>query len=109
MASLPGIIGLVLFLYIRPQELFEPLKDFNFLYVCLFLAVAGMGYDISRKRTVLMSTPHLRYVVMFSLWCIVTLALRKPSEVSTRATAILVCLTLYAVMATGIQSIQAFQ
>jgi len=107
MAALPGIIGLIIFIYIRPHEFFPALKDLNFLYVFLFVSLAGMAYDVSRRRTVLMSTPHLRYAVMFVVWCVLTLAIRKPSEISARITTVLVCLTLYVIIATGIQRVQS--
>jgi hypothetical protein len=103
MWSLPGIVGLLIFLYVRPQEFFEPLKDFNFLYIFLFVAVAGLAYDVSRRFTVLMWTPHLRYMLMFAGWCAVTVGLRLPAEVLTRMTGVAVSLTLYAVVATGVQ------
>ena len=109
MASLPGIIGLVIFIYIRPQEFFEPLKDFNFLYIFLVLSLAGMASDISRRRTMLMKTPHLRYVAMFTFWSIITLAIRKPAEVSTRSVPIIVCCILYLVIGTRVQSLKSFQ
>jgi O-Antigen ligase len=109
MTAFPGIIGLIIFLYVRPQEFFEPLKDFNFLYIFLFLSVAGLANDVSRKRTKLMVTPHLRYAAPFVLWCIFTLGIRKPAEVAGKATLIIVCLILYAIMATGIQTIKSFQ
>jgi hypothetical protein len=109
MWSLPGIIGLILFIYVRPQEFFEPLKDFNFLYLLLFFSFVGIAVDVSHRRTVLMKTPHLRYVVIFVFWCIFTLAIRKPSEVSTKAIGILVSFVLYLTIGTGVQSLKGFQ
>ncbi len=108
MSALPGIIGLIIFVYVRPHEFITPLKDFNFLYICLFLSLAGMAHDVSRRRTVLMATPHLRYVVLFSVWCTLTLLIRQPSIVTTKVVGILVCATLYTVIATGIQQVQGF-
>jgi hypothetical protein len=108
MSSLPGIIGLIIFVYVRPQEFFEPLKDFNFLYIFLALSLGGIAHDVSRRRTVLMWTPHMKYVLLFALWCIVTLGIRKPSLVSTRMVLVLVCVVLYTVIATGIQQVQSF-
>ena len=108
MSSLPGVIGLVVFLYVRPQEIWEPLKALNLLYVLLLLSVAGMAYDVSRRRTVLMWTPHLRYALMFSGWCLITLLLRAPHKVTTIIPGFPTCLILYTVMATGIQSVQSF-
>jgi hypothetical protein len=108
MSALPGVIGLVIFLYVRPQEFFEPLKEVNFLYLFIALSLAGLANDISRKRTTLMWTPHLRYILPFNLWCIITLGLRKPGEVTSKLTNIAVCLILYCLMATSIQSVKSY-
>jgi hypothetical protein len=108
MSALPGIIGLIIFVYVRPQEFFEPLKDFNFLYIFLFLSLAGMANDVSKRRTVLMATPHLKYVIAFSVWCALTLVIRKPAIVSQKITGVLVCAILYTVIATGVQQVQGF-
>lgn len=109
MTSLPGIIGLVLFLYVRPQELIQPLKDFNFLYICLFLALVGMASDVSARRTRLVATPHLRYIVAFSVWCLITLALRNAGLLGTKFVGVFVCFILFTVISTGIQSLAAFK
>jgi hypothetical protein len=108
MASLFGIMGLIIFVYIRPHEFFDQLKDFNFLYIFLFLALVGIAYDMNERRTRLMATPHLRYVGMLWIWCVITLAIRKPAEVVAKGTIFSVCAILYVVIAHGIQRVQGF-
>ena len=65
---------------------------------------------MSRRRTKLVRTPHLRYIGAFVFWCIFTLAIRKP-ELITSPSVILICvnLTLYSLIATGIQDLQKFR
>ena len=109
MSSLPGIIGLIVFVYVRPHEFFEPLKEINFLYIFLALSIGGMAYDVSQRRLALASTPHLKWALLFVLWCIVTLGIRKPSLISTHAIVLVVDLILYVVIAHGIQNIATFK
>jgi hypothetical protein len=107
--SLPGIIALIVFIYVRPQEFFAELRDLNFLYGFLLLAVAGMAIDAARKRAVLLRTPLLGFVVAFGAWCIVSLAIRKPVLVPLRGVYVLVSCMLYLVMATGIQRVESLR
>jgi len=109
MSSLPGIIGLILFVYVRPQEFFVALKEVNFLYIFIAISIAGIAYGISQRRLVLAATPHLKWVLLFGLWAIFTIAIRKPSILSTRAVGIAVDLVLYLVIAHGIQDITTFK
>ena len=44
MSSLPGIIGLLIFMYARPHEFFVELKDYNFLYLFLGLSAIGVSW-----------------------------------------------------------------
>jgi len=108
MSALPGIIGLIIFTYLRPQEWWEPLKSINFLYIFLFVSLVGLWSDVSKRRTVLMSTPHLPYVLMFVVWCALTLLIRKPSVLSAKITLIIVDAVLYIIIATGIQQVKTF-
>ena len=107
MSSLPGIIGLVIYTYVRPHEFFEQLKDYPFLYIFLAMAMGGLAYDVSRKRVVLMSTPLLPYAIAFVLWCLFTLAIKNAGVLVEKGTNIVVCLVLYMVISTSIQRFQS--
>ncbi len=108
MTALPGIIGLIIFIYLRPQEWWEPLKSINFLYIFLFLAALGLNNDVQRKKTVLMATPHRRYVFIFFLWCAFTLLMRKPGDFTTRIVLMVVNVILYLLISTGIQNVRTY-
>jgi hypothetical protein len=107
--ALPGIIGLILFTYVRPHEFFEPLKNLNFLYAFLLLALVGMGFDVARRRTVPMATPFLGFVIAFGVWCILTLGSRKPADVTQRGPYVLVACVLYLVIATATQRVESLK
>jgi hypothetical protein len=108
MASLPGIIGLLLFLYVRPHELVPQLRDYNFLYIFLAISVVGILYDVSRGNTQLMMTPMLPWALLFCVWCVFTLLVHRPDLVVEKSTGIVVCLIIYLVMAYGLQQARSY-
>jgi hypothetical protein len=107
--ALPGIVGLIVFIYVRPHEFFEPLRNLNFLYGFLLLAVVGVAADLARGRTVPMATPHLAFVVAFALWCLLTLGLRKPGELVQRGPYLLTACVLYLVIASATQHVESLK
>lgn len=108
MSSLPGIIGLLVFMYARPHEFFIELKDYNFLYYFLGLSALGIVHDVSERRTKLMFPPMTRYILIFSVWCVFTLAIRKPDLIGMRGTLVAVCALLYGLLAHGVQRVSGF-
>ncbi|APR85085.1 Putative membrane protein of ExoQ family, involved in exopolysaccharide production [Minicystis rosea] len=94
-----------MFIYARPHEFFKELQDYNFLYIFLFLSLVGIAHDISEKRTRLMMTPMHKWVFALAGWCVVSLAIRRPDLVTTRAVGIVVSLVLFLVIAMGAQRI----
>lgn len=107
MSSLFGIIGLVIFTYVRPHEFYEPLKDYPFLYLFLFLSLAGLAHDVSRKRVRLMTTPHLPYAITFTVWCALTLAIKNPGQLGAKIMNVVVCLILYVIISSSLQRISS--
>lgn len=103
-----GLFGLLVFIYMRPHEFVPALASVPFLY--LFLGIIGLGIlmDLSARRSRFIAAPQLRVVLMFWFWCIVTLALNRPSDLSTKSISISVAVTLYFVVALGIQSVPRF-
>lgn len=110
MSALPGIIGLLVFIYARPQEFFNQLKDFNFLYIFLGLSVLGLIHDLSERRTKMMRTPIMMPVFGMSAWCIISLGIRRPDLVtSPRGTGIAVSLLLFLVIGLGVQHLASLK
>jgi hypothetical protein len=103
MSSLPGILGVLVFLYARPHEMVRALAPYNALYACFGLAIVGFLHDVVERRARIFTTPALPYVIAFTLWCVLTLALRGPASLGTGAASIVVCLMLYVVLAHGVQ------
>src|SRR6185437_3264381 len=107
MSSLPGIIGFLIFIYVRPHEFFRALRDYNPLYVFVVLAILGMAVDFSHGRLRWTSTPLLRYVLAFMGWCVVTRLLRGFDGLSF--TGLVVCLVIYFAIAHGVQRLSSLK
>ena len=108
MSAIPGLLGLLLFIYIRPHEFVEGLSDLNFLHVFLALALLGVGHDLSERRTKLMATPQLPFVLALTAWCFLGLAVVRPSALGKQASSILVCAALFLVIGHGVQRASSY-
>lgn len=108
MAALPGIIGLLVMIYMRPQEFEKSLKDFPFLYVFLALASLGIFIDIATGRTKIVPSPQLPVALGFYFWGVATIAIRKPQEFTSQVVTISVSCVLYFIISHGVQRIANF-
>jgi hypothetical protein len=110
MTALPGIIGLIIFLYVRPHEFWKPLHSIPFLHVFLILAVVGIQQDYSRRRSFTQLTCKLqrKWVYYLFFWCLFSLLLKNPGQFVANALSLLVALIIYLIMAYGLQSLQSF-
>jgi hypothetical protein len=106
MSALPGIIGLLVFVYAHPQDILPGLRGLDFLHLFLGLTVAGIAHDVWKRRTVLMSTPLLPWVAAFSAWCLLGLLVRAPDTALARSVPVGVSFVLYAVLAHGVQQLR---
>lgn len=106
MSALPGILGLLVFVYARPHELIRELSQLNPLYLFLSLAAAGIARDAYRQRAAPLSTPLLRWVLLFSAWCVLGLLVRAPEAVAAKSVAVAVSMVLYLVIAHGVQRLR---
>jgi hypothetical protein len=109
MFALPGIVGLLLFIFIRPHEFVEAFRGLPMLYIFFALAVWGMVVDLRLGLTKAVRTPQLPYILLFLGWCILTMLVRAPSSLAGEVPNLLILLTIYLTFAHGIQSLRAFQ
>jgi hypothetical protein len=107
MFAIPGIVALVVFIYARPQEFFERLRVVPLLYVFFGLAVFGGWLDLRVGNARLRAVPQLPWVLAFFAWSAFTVLIRAPSEAVDRIIGISVCVTLFVLIAHGVQSFRA--
>jgi hypothetical protein len=107
--ALPGIVALITFIYARPQEFFESLKNVPFLYLFFFLTLFGAALDLKLGYARLSRGPHLVWVGLLYVWCIFTAAIRAPQQLPGYVIALAISVTLYLVIAHGIQSFRGLE
>jgi hypothetical protein len=109
MLALPGIMLLIIFIYGRPQEFDERFENLPFLYLWLGLTFLGMGADLALGKTKLKSTPHLKWGITLYFWCLFTLLVRNPGDLSANFVLISVTFTLFFVIGHSVEDFKGFQ
>jgi hypothetical protein len=107
MFAIPGIIGLVFLIYVRPQEYFGPLQAVPFLYLCFGLWLLGMIIDLRIGNVRWRKTPQLWLVLGFFVYASVTALVYGPSTAVKPMTTLAVCVALYLGIAHAVQSFRA--
>lgn len=107
MLAIPGIIALIIFIYVRPQEFFELLRAVPFLYVSLALAVFGVMLDFRLGNVRLRKTPQLFWVGLFFLWGAASVLIRDPASASVAISGLAICVTLYLLIAHAVQGFRS--
>ncbi|HEV8547656.1 MAG TPA: O-antigen ligase family protein [Polyangiaceae bacterium] len=109
MFAIPGIIGLVFFIYVRPQEFYGPLRSLPFLYLCFGAFLFGLFLDLKIGNLVWRKTPQLALVVTFFAYAALTVLIRDPGQAWKPITGLAICIALYVGIAQGIQSFRALR
>jgi hypothetical protein len=108
MFAIPGILALVAFIYVRPQEFIEGLRSFPFLYIFLGLTVFGLAVDLRQRLLKPQVAPQLGYVIAFLLWSLLSLAVRGTEDFAP-GFQLVIAAVLYLVVSHGVQSFKGFQ
>jgi hypothetical protein len=109
MFALPGIVGLLLFIFVRPHEFVEAFRGLPLLYLFFVLAVWGMVVDLRVGLTRPVRTPQLPFILLFLAWCMFTMLLRAPATLPSEVPNLLILLIIYLTIGHGIQSFKAYQ
>src|SRR3954471_16132874 len=109
MLAIPGIIALVVFIYARPQEVFERLRVVPLLYVFFALAAFGAILDLRIGNARLRALPQLPWVALFFAWSSLTVLIRAPHAAIEHILALAVCIALFLSIAHGVQSFRGLQ
>lgn len=109
MFILPGVIGLLIFIFGRPFEFVESLRHIPFLYVFFGLGVFGYAVDLRLRTSQARWTPQLPWVMLFAAWCVIATVVKAPSGLVTGGLSLTVMLAVYFVMAHGIQTFRALE
>ncbi len=109
MFILPGLIGLVVFIYARPFEFVPELKNVPFLYIFFAAAVLGFVLDVRLALTKLERTPQLAWVVTFVAWAVTTMVVSSGGIKPGMLITVIVDLALFLLLAHGIRSLKGIE
>ncbi|HLU66289.1 MAG TPA: O-antigen ligase family protein [Kofleriaceae bacterium] len=106
---MPGIIALVFFIYVRPQEIVTDLQRLPLLYMFFALAIFGLAVDLRLRINKFSATPQLPFAVMLFLWALLSLGVKAPEQLIRAGLEFAVAITLYVVVAHSVHTFRAFQ
>ncbi|MFO0612344.1 MAG: O-antigen ligase family protein [Polyangiaceae bacterium] len=105
-----GLIGLIVFIYLKPQEFIPVLGKLPFLYLFLALTVFGLALDLRGKHIRLAKGPHLPYMIGFFVWCMITgFAKTGGAGFTGSITQLAIALTLYVLVSTTVQTFKVYE
>jgi hypothetical protein len=107
--AIPGVVCLIVFILVRPQEFIPILQRVPFLHLFTALAVLGWVIDIRLRRLQPISVPTLPLVIAFLAWAIIGTAVVAPDHLIERGVEFAILFCLYAVIAHGVQKFRTFQ
>jgi hypothetical protein len=104
-----GLLALILVDYLRPQEYFAALQSIPLLHLATGLALLGFVLDLRLGLSRLRAAPHLVLTLLFVAWCLITVIARERDQLVQRASALLIPLAIYVLVAHGIQTFRVLQ
>lgn len=109
MFILPGILGLVFLIFVRPFEFVEALQGIPMLYMAFGLAVFGYAVDVRLGFSDVRPAPQLSWAGLFFVWCIITGLVKAPAALLDEAIGLTVALTLFYLVAHGVRTFKMFE
>jgi hypothetical protein len=109
MFAIPGILALIFFIYLRPQEVVRELQSIPLLYAFFALALFGLAVDIKRGINRFSPGPHTIWVAGYLLWSVATMALLAPDALIAGTIALLIPMLLYLLVAQGVRSFRSLE
>lgn len=109
MYAIPGILGLIVFTYIRPQEFVPQMAGVPWINMWLLMIMGGFAIDIGTGKIRKEKTPTLWWSVVFGAWCFMTLAIRNPAELTKNATQLITGIGLSLIIQHAVQDMKTFK
>lgn len=108
MYAVPGLLGLIFFTYVRPQEFVDQIAGIPWINLWLLMILGGFASDWTSGRLRKEKTPLFKWSVMFYFWCFLTLALRQPGELGSRFTYLTTGIGLSLILQHTMQDVKTF-
>ncbi len=109
MFAIPGLIGILLLVYIRPQEIWPALTRVPWMYICLLLTGLGWAVDVRRGFARLQSHPLLPWAFAYFGWSVATLVLKAPWDLVRETVVSGVSLAFFLMVSGSLQTLRALR
>jgi hypothetical protein len=107
MFVIPGIVVLFAFVFVRPHEIFEPLRSVT-MFGVLSVAALGLVLDARAKVSRPRGSPLFGMAAAFTAWSVLTVAVKAPATLGEQLVLLGASLIMFVVVAEGVQSFRAF-
>lgn len=109
MFAIPGILGLLFFIYLRPQEAIESLQAVPFLNLFFMLALFGAAVDMRLRISKVVQTPILPWAIMFYIWNLISLGLSAPAKIMGVGIIFTITFIIFVVLSQAVQTFKTFE
>ncbi len=109
MFAIPGILGILFFVYLRPQEAIEQLQGIPFLYLFFGLMLFGAAVDLRLRVTKAIAIPALPWAVLFVVWSLFSVAIMKPDQIMMLMIELFITVGIFVLIAQSIQTFRMFE
>ena len=109
MFVLPGLLALIVFIYLRPLDFIPQLRQVPLLYLFFGLAIFGFVVDVRQGKLKFASPPHGIWALSFYVWAMFTGAVMGPETLAKTGLNLTVAVAIYALIALGVPSFKAFE
>lgn len=109
MFAIPGILGILFFVYLRPQEAIEQLQGIPFLYLFFGLMLFGAAVDLRLRITKAISIPALPWAIVFVIWSLFSVAMMKPDQLMLWGVQLFITTGIFVLIAQSIQTFRMFE
>lgn len=109
MFAVPGLVGLIVLIFLKPQEFVPILEGLPLLYLMLGATVLGLVLDLRLKLARFDPPPHWPYVIAFVIWCLTTrVVVSGMDNFVPAALDLVIPVVLFFAIAGGVQSFRSF-
>ncbi|MGC9982316.1 MAG: O-antigen ligase family protein [Polyangia bacterium] len=109
MFSLPGILTLIAFVYLRPHEVFPFLSTVPCIPILVAISLLGLVLDLRLRFVRPWLAPHAALAMALYLWALVATTLGSSASVTHVAVVLIVSPALYMLVAQSAQSFRALE
>ncbi|MCL2825283.1 MAG: O-antigen ligase family protein [Polyangiaceae bacterium] len=109
MFILPGILGLVFLIFVRPFEFIEVLQTIPMLYLAFGLAIFGYAVDVRLGFSDVRPAPQLFWAALFFVWCVITGLAKSPGSMVGDVFRIAIGMVLFYLVAHGVRTFRMFE